>query len=235
MASSSNFILGLIRRVKTSSPGSQDWCEPIVVLGKGVPAYSTTYGCLICCIAGISRGSEWIRLYPVFLEPVLSTIEPINNFDIIRTVFRQKHPEPDRPESRKIFPEFVKKVGEVGDKEARVKILKEHTEPGSFLHDDSWRGRKTLGMVKPIEKHFWLTEENKPMVRFSCSNSCGGHTCQVGEYMKFNDFGRIQYQESDPKLAQQLETLQDSELRFVMGTIRRYPSRWLLISIHLIE
>jgi hypothetical protein len=39
----------------------------------------------------------------------------------------------------------------------------------------------------------------------------------------------------DVELKKQLMPLKNKELRFVMGTIRRHPNRWLLISIHAIE
>jgi len=212
---------------------SEKWSEPIIVLGKGVPAYSNTYGCLTCCIAGVSEDNGWIRLYPVFLEPVLSSIKPIEIFDVIRVVLRYKRPEPTRPESRKIFPEFIEKVEHVPDKKTREDILCRYTEPGDFLHDNSWQGKKTLGMIKPLSARFWLTKENIPMVRFKCGHSCRGHSCEIGEYMKFNDVGRVLHRR-DAELEDQLSTLKNKELRFVMGTIRRHPSRWLLISIHTI-
>ena len=209
------------------------WSEPIIVLAKGVPAYSRTYGCLVCCTAGVSERSGWLRLYPLFLEPVLSTIKPIKKFDVIRVQYRDKRPESNRPESRKISPESVEKVGHVDDVNTRIDILRRYTESGEFLHDDSWRGRKTLGMIKPMNACFSITQENIPMVKFKCRHSCGGHICQVGEYMKFNMVGRVLLQ-SDAELAKRLSTLKNGELRFVMGTIRRHPSRWLLISIHAI-
>ena len=221
-----------MRRITLTSSNSQKWSEPIIVLGKGVPAYSNKYGCLTYCIAGVSKQEGWLRLYPLFLEAVLSSIKPIKKFDIIRVVVRQKHPEPNRPESRKIFPESVEIVSHMRDDNARVKFLQRHTEPGLFLHDDSWRGKKTLGMIKPLKKRFWVTKENIPMVKFTCSPSCGEHTCEIGEYMKFNHVGRILYQKRNTKLAKQILSLEKEEMRFVMGTIRRRPHRWLLISVH---
>ena len=214
-----------------AASSSEKWSKPIVVLGKGVPAYSNTYGCLTYCIAGVREHDGWLRLYPLFLEPVLSSIIPIEKFDVIRVVYRHKSPEPNRPESRKIFPEFVKKVGHINDRNACIGVLQRYTESGVFLHDDSWRGKKTLGMIKPLKMRFRLTKENVPMVRFKCGRSCGGHFCEVGEYMKFNSVGRVLHQER-AELAKLLLALKNKELRFVMGTIRRYPSRWLLISIH---
>ena len=211
----------------------EDWSEPIIILGKGVPAYSSKYGCLTCCVAGVSEHNGWIRLYPLFLEPVLSSIKPIDKFDVIRTVFRDKRPEPTRPESRKVFPEFVQKVGQVREKKDRNRILHQYTESGVFLHDGSWRGRKTLGMINALNARFYMTKENIPMVRFQCVPRCGGHNCEVGECMKFNNVGRVLHQ-SNSELQKQLSTLKNKDLRFVMGTIRRHPNRWLIISIHAI-
>jgi len=210
---------------------SEEWSGPIIVLGKGVPRYSNTYGCLTCCLAGVSEEKRWIRLYPVFLEPVLSSIKPIEVFDVIRVILRDNRPEPIRPESRKIFPEFIEKIEHITDKKTRSDILCQYTEPGDFLHDNSWRGKKTLGLIKPLSAHFWLTKENVPMVRFMCGSSCKGHSCEVGEYMKFDDVGRVLHR-GDAQLEQQLLALNNKELRFVMGTLQRHPSRWLLISIH---
>jgi hypothetical protein len=148
-----------------SGSNSQKWSEAITVLGKGVPAYSNTYGCLIYCIAGVKESGGWVRLYPLFKEPLLSSVKPIENFDIIRVIFRSKHPEPNRPESRKIYPEFVQKIGHIHGESAR-NILISYTEPGDFLHDDSWRGIKTLGMIKPTNTRFLVSKEGFPMVKF---------------------------------------------------------------------
>ena len=211
---------------------SEKWSKPIIVLGKGVPAYSNTYGCLTCCVAGVTEQNRWLRLYPLFVEPVLSSIKPVKKFDIIRVVFRRRNPEPNRPESRKIFPEFVEKFGHIKDENVRFKLLQRFTEPGLFLHDNSWHGKKTLGMIKPLKKRLWITNENIPMAKFTCGPSCKGHTCEIGEYMKFNHVGRVIYQNKKAELTRQLLTLKNKELRFVMGTIRRHPNRWLLISIH---
>jgi hypothetical protein len=216
------------------NPNSQKYSKPIIVLGKGVPAYSRTYGCLTCCVAGVSEQSGWLRLYPLFLEPVLSSIKPVNKFDMIRVTVRQKHPEPNRPESRKILPEAVEIVDHIHDENARIKLLQRYTELGLFLHDDSWRGRKTLGMIKPLKKRFWITKENIPMVKFRCGPSCRGHTCEIGEYMKFNNVGRVVYKKRNAELAKHFLRLRNNELRFVMGTMRRRPHRWLLISIHVL-
>lgn len=203
------------------------------MLGKGVPAYSNRYGCLTYCIAGIGKRSGWLRLYPLFSEPIIPSIKPVEEFDVIRTVFRQRRPEPNRPESRKIYPEYIEKVSYVKDHAARAEIFQQYTESGVFLHDGSWRGRKTLGMIKPSSTRFLVTKKDIPMVKFQCGASCPGHTCEIGEFMKFNSVGRVASQNRD-QLSKQLSYLSEKELRFVMGTLARHPHRWILISIHVI-
>jgi hypothetical protein len=216
----------------SSDSNSQKWSEAITVLGKGIPAYSNTYGCLIHCVAGVKESGGWVRLYPLFKEPLLSSVKPIENYDIIRVIFRSKHPEPNRPESRKIYPEFVQKIGHIQGDDVR-NILLSYTEPGNFLHDDSWRGIKTLGMIKPTNARFLVSKEGFPMVKFFCdSKNCRGHICEVGELMKFDEVGRPIQEDITARIQEIFHFLENKELRFVMGTMRKHPQRWILIAIH---
>jgi len=222
-----------MRQSTLSASSSQKWSEPIIALGKGVPAYSTKYGCLTYCVAGVGESSGWLRLYPLFAEQVISSVQPVEKFDVIRVIYRHKRPERTRPESRKIYPEFVEKVDHIDDDSVRRKIIHQYTEPGTFLHDDSWRGRKTLGMIQPLKPYF-LVVQGVPKVRFQCCDACGGHLCEVGELKKFDSVGRVIPETASSKLESRLESLRRRELRFVMGTDSRHPQRWLLISVHVI-
>ena len=134
------------------------WSEPIIVLGKGTPNFVEKYGCLMQCIAGVGEVSGWLRLYPVLVRSIIPSVKPIEKFDVIRTVFRVRRPEPLRPESRKIHPELVEKIGHIAV-EQQGNILSERTEPGDFLHDDSWRGRRSLGLIEPKNPKFWVTPD----------------------------------------------------------------------------
>jgi len=200
-------------------------------LGKGVPAYSTKYGCVVYCVAGVEEKGTWLRLYPLFAEQVIPSIKPVEKFDVIRVVYRDETPEPTRPESRKIHPEFVDKVRHIADKNGRREILEKHTEQGNFLHDGSWQGKKTLGMIQPFQCCF-LIAQGTPKVKFRCSDKCGGHICEVGELKRFDSVGRVVPITSGSELEGELKSLRTRRLRFVMGTDSRYPQRWLLISIH---
>ena len=203
--------------------------EPIIVMGKGVPAYSTKFGCLTYCIAGLNMKGHWLRLYPLFLERVIASINYIQEFDVIRVIYVNKKPESNRPESRKILPESIEIIGHV-KKEKQLEILERFSEPGEFLHNDSWDGVKTLGMINPLDSAFFI-DKGVPKVKFKCSSSCKGHLCEIGEIMKYDSVGRTIVQK-DHLLEEKLSRFKDKSLRFVMGTIRRHPSRWLLISIH---
>jgi hypothetical protein len=221
------------KRSTSSDSKSEDLSEPITILGKGVPSFNAKYGCLTHCVAGIGKNSSWIRLYPLFAEQVIPKIQFVENFDIIRAKYRDVRPESTRPETRKIHPESVVKIDHVKDHDKRMRILKQYTEPGTFLHDDSWNGRKTLGMIEPLEKHF-LVSSNIPKVKFYCRSSCGGHTCELKQLERFDSFGRV-VPEPVKDLENRLKNLQGKQLRFVMGTDGRHPQVWLIVSVHIME
>ena len=223
-----------MRQSTLSASDSPKLSEPIIVLGKGVPAYSTKYGCLTYCVAGVGESSGWLRLYPLFAEQVIPTIQPIEKFDVIRVEYRHKRPEPTRPESRKIYPESVEKVDHINDGNVRRKILHQYTELGTFLHDDSWRRRKTLGMIQPLKPHF-LAIQGIPKVRFRCYDACGGHVCELGELKRFDSVGRVIPETASDELESRFDLLRKKQLRFVMGTDSRHPQRWLLISVHVMR
>lgn len=186
------------------------------------------------CIAGVGEVSGWLRLYPVFVCSIMPGVEPIEKYDVIRTVFREKRAEHKRPESRKIYPELIERIGRISGEQCRD-ILLEYTEPGDFLHDDSWRGRKSLGLIEPKNPRFWVTTENIPKVEFKCaSRRCTRHHMDVLELMSFDDFGRIYPQKMKPrnKVEKQLSNFRDRNLRFVMGTLYKHPHRWIIVAVH---
>jgi hypothetical protein len=224
---------GIPTKQSTSSDlESQELSEPIIVLGKGVPAFNTRYGCLTQCAAGIEADRVWIRLHPLFVEQIIPRIRLVNKFDIIQVEYREKKPEPTRPETRKIHPESIVILSHIRDRAKQKKILERNTESGSFLHDGSWNGKKTLGMIEPLEPRFFASN-SLPKVRFFCRASCNGHTCEVGEFEKFDDFGRI-IPEAAQTLENRMQKLEEEQIRFVMGTDRRHPHVWLLVSINII-
>lgn len=218
---------------KLENSDHKGWSEKIIVLGIGVPAYSRKYGCLTHCVAGVGEKGNWLRLYPFFAEQVISGIQQVKKFDVIRVVYRDTRPEAIRPESRKIYPEDVEKVNHISDEKNRLDILNKYTEKGNFLHDNSWKGNKTLGMIQPISYSFFITR-GVPKVRFRCSDRCSGHTCDLGELKNFDSVGRPVFQKT-ADLEHKLNLFKNKQLRFVMGTDSRHPKCWLLISIHVIK
>jgi hypothetical protein len=222
----------------SSDLNSTKWSESIIVLGKGTPNWSTKYGCTTYCIAGVGEHSGWLRLYPVLARRLIDDVPQIQIFDIIRTVYRQEKPEPHRPESRKIYPENLIRIGSLEPRD-RGPLLRSKTEDGKFLHDSSWNGRKTLGLIKPEDVHFSVTGENFPKVRFRC-NACESqksHITNVNELIQMDEFGRTYKQRlvSRDELQTKISNFQDKDLRFVMGTMNKRPQIWILIAIHKLE
>jgi len=171
----------------------------------------------------------------VFVRPIFKIITLVNNFDVIRTVFRKEPPESKpRAESRKICPEKIVKLGRL-EKSQRARLLIGKTEKGSFLHDDSWMGRKTLGLIRPNIDRLFIDDDNFPMVKYRCdSRRCGGHTGQLFEFVKTDDMGRTHPQKQVPKeqIRNVLKGLAKDDLRFVMGTHSKYRFRWIIIGVH---
>ncbi|MGD0646160.1 MAG: hypothetical protein ABSA75_14745 [Candidatus Bathyarchaeia archaeon] len=225
------------RRIGTtqssSDSDSEDLSEAIIILGKGVSSFNAKYGCLTHCIAGIGKNGSWIRLYPLFAERVLPGIQFVEKFDIIKAEYRETKPEPTRPESRRIHPESVLKIDHVKSKKEQIQILEKFTETGVFLHDDSWNGKKTLGLIEPRNAKFFLLN-GTPKVRFLCGDSCPGHVCEVKELEKTDQFGRVISEEA-ANFEKHFEALSGKKLRFVMGTDGRHPHIWLIVSIHVLE
>ena len=213
------------------------WSEKIIVLGRGVVHPSATYKCRCYCVAGIGEKSGWLRLYPIAANIT------IQNFDVIRVAIKDEHPESHRPETRKIFLNPPPKiVGHISDKKKQLEILQNNLDSGTFLHDKSWRGKKSLGLIKPIYPEFEIEDNHKVIVRYKCDvQTCRGHINEVMDWSvidKKSKRGKI----TNPKeLEEKLLSLtrevllERKQLWFVMGTHRLYPSRWLLIEFHITE
>lgn len=218
-----------------STFGEPEWSEPIIVLGKGVERWSRRYKKVNYCISGIGENSGWLRLYPIFSTD-------IKTFNVIRVAIRHKHPEKLRPESRKVCVEpKPKKVGHIGDEITRTEILKRHLDSGHFLHDNSWRGIKSLGLLQPIYPGFEVDRrEKKVWVRYFCNTpGCRRHKNEVMDVYAVNRVGRryirTPLDEIEKKLlfTQREFLLGRNQLWFVMGTHAQHPSKWLLIEMHI--
>jgi len=219
---------------RVTSSVEAKWSEPVIVLGRGVIHPSRTYKCLCYCIAGIGEESGWIRFYPIAFKDQL-----IEDFDIIEAAIRDERPERHRPETRKILIQPPpRKIGHLEDQETQTKVLEEHLDSGSFLHDKSWNGIKTLGLIQPIYPEFEV-EESKVIVRYRCNTSrCKGHISKVTDLSAINEIGRRRPIDRPEILEDKLLLLERQQylgrrrLWFVMGTDRRYPWIWLLVEFH---
>ena len=174
------------------------------------------------------------------MYPIRKTPELIHNFDIIQVAIRKEHAEKDRPETRKIcLDPPPKKVGYMADENARLQILQNNLDNGTFMHDESWRGVKSLGLIQPIYPDFEV-EENKVIVRYKCDYSrCKGHCNEVMDWSIIDERGRRGHINHPKELEDKLlflerqHLLRRQQLWFVMGTHRRHPHVWLLIEFHI--
>ena len=212
-----------------------EWSELIIVLGKGVEHYSRKYKRINYCISGIGENSGWLRLYPIF-----STT--IRTFDIIQVALRDKRPEKHRPESRKVCVEpEPRKVDHIDDETTRTEILRSHLDSGYFLHDNSWRGTKSLGLIQPIHPEFEVDRrEKKVWVKYFCDKpECRRHKNEVMDIYAVDQNGTWHIPTSLDEIEKKLLLTQRefllgrNQLWFVMGTHAQHPSKWLLIEIHI--
>lgn len=213
------------------------WSEPVTILGRGVPNFSRKYRCLSYCIAGVGNKSDWLRLYPLLFK---NEDTRVNNFDIIKVKIRDGKPEKLRPESRKVclYPSF-KKINRISDEITRIKLLENYTDSGEFLHNESWRGIKTLGLIQPLYPEFEISG-NKVIVKYKCNAShCRGHITEIPSYT-MEDYQITEYINTDPGLLEKQllllkreVLLQRKKLWFVMGTHALHPSKWILIEAHI--
>jgi len=209
------------------------WSEPVIVIGEGIDNWSRKYRTLTCCIAGVGEKSGWIRLYPMFP----SSVQP---FDIVQVAVRDEHPERIRPESRKVHVSVPpKRIKRIADEKEKIRLLEKHLNQGGFLHNDSWNGVKTLGLIKPIYPEFEIDKGAKDIkVKFQCNSlRCLGHRCEVHDAFKSDRVGRKRLRASLNKIEPKLVNLQRNhllgrnQLWFVVGTIYYHPQRWIVVEI----
>jgi hypothetical protein len=184
----------------------------IVLLCKAKEQFSRKLGMLTHCTAGLDRNLKWKRLYPVDAELASNLIK----WDIIEAGVQNFYPEKNRPESIKIWPSEVKKVGRIDDANERRKIIERVVETGEFLHRNLWKD-KTLGLIKPKKPRF-LIRNNEVYCKFFCEQKiCRGHVMAVwdSEVVENRDFAT--YETADPY--------------FLLGTHKYHSNKFLLISV----
>jgi len=226
-----------MKRPVSSDLKALKWSEPIVVLGRGIPNYSHKYRRTVYCIAAVDDTNKWLRLYPVTFKGKNEMITP---FDKIIAPIRDGNPEKIRPESQKIFlyPE-IKKSGHISNNVERTSILKKMVDSGEFLHDKSWDGIKTLGLIQPIHPEFEIME-NVIIVKYKCNApNCKGHKNEIPlhtmtEYqIEESIYTCPEILEKELLLLKREVLLQRQQLWFVMGTHSQHPDKWMLIEIHI--
>ena len=144
-------------------------------------------------------------------------------------MIRNDHPE-SRVESRKLFPNGIY-IDSHLTKTGQYELLQSLTEQGAFIHAQGWRSR-SLGVVLPLSARFWITGDNKIFTHFIChAPLCHGHLCEVRDLVKVDSYGNYLYPSQDEGY-ELIKTFENKELYFVLGTMKKWPWRWITISIH---
>lgn len=224
-----------MNRSTSSASNSTELSEDIVVVGRGVPSHSKKFRCLAYCIAGLENNSSWVRLYPIRSTRYSSRL---NKSDIIRVRISDEHSD-FRSESKKPDLSAPPNIIGVVPKEDHLQLLNDNLDSGTFLHDDSWKGRKTLGLIKPIYPEFKI-DKNRILVKYKCDHKrCKGHLTEVHHYTMeeyeledriFSD--RNGLEKSLIELNRQI-LLHRKQLWFVMGTILNHPRVWIIIEVYI--
>ena len=216
-----------MRQLTLSGSESLRWSEPIIILGRGIPSWSRTYKRLVYCVIGIGESSGLLRLYPFFYPD-----NDLETFDIVKVLFREKYRHKLRPEDRKLHIGFVYKTDRLMDESTREELLLSLTENGIFMHDESWNGIKTIGVVQPITPYFTL-RENKVYVKWLCNyQNCNWHTNEVTDFNAVDRVGRVRLVVKPEALREKLNQLRNGQpLWFVMGTHSYHPQKWILVEM----
>jgi len=131
--------------------------ESIIILVKAAPNWSKKYKKYQICTAGISQDGGWRRLYPFPERNMLA--KDIHIWDIIE--LEMSEPADDvRPESRKIKPESIVKIGRLEDREERRKFLNRIAEQSLEI---PLKEKRTMALIRPrIEDFKTMTRPPEP-------------------------------------------------------------------------
>lgn len=207
--------------IQTTEPPWAKNVQPIVVLGRGIPAHSRTLGRWAYCIAGKGMDEKWYRLYPFLLVGKSRSFEA---FDIIKPFITRKNDD-GRPESCRINPHLVWKTGTLQNTE-RLEYLKQRVEVGSFMHNDSWR-TKTLGIIRPSLVKFSIGRD--ATVNYYCDHQeCNGHTTTFFDILQIERNGKRLIAPVEA-LSNALSEINEEKLRFVVGTLRQHQPCWIIV------
>jgi hypothetical protein len=231
--------------------------EKLLVLAKAYPIISKKYETLLC-IAGITEEKEWRRIYPVPMEDYIK----VGKFQKRRWIeyeIKDEHPE-RRKESRKIYTNSIKVVGERENNEEIRKILRKKVTTIEELWNKNKEDGTSLGVIKPILERFevkeraeeqegkllgQLTLSGRPAIKidlidkwigyhFKCSDNCKGHICMCVD-IEVGSLYRKLKAKNEQNIARKMghrlfDWMKSRELFFIMGTESHY-GEWIIVSL----
>ncbi|KXB01639.1 hypothetical protein AKJ45_00945 [candidate division MSBL1 archaeon SCGC-AAA261F19] len=194
----------------------------ILFLCKALKQYSKKYGMETHCTAGLRLNSdneitdEWVRVYPIKAKAANN----IKKWDIVRIEVDDWNPDPVRPESVRSIPTSLQPLNKLENERAKFEIIVKNLEKGDFLHEEEgWKG-KSLGLIKPVRPRLYIEED-----KIWCEFDCGSEDCHLHKFQVWDDyFAKSWFENPD-------EIRRYRDLYFLLGTIRKRPWIWSLISI----
>lgn len=229
--------------------------EQITILVKAAPNWSMKYKEYQICTAGITKDTEWRRLYP-FPEDVMLK-KDVRLWDLIDVETSTPSDDP-RTESRKIKDESIKKIGRIDDREERRDLLNSISERSLEYPMEE---KRSMTVVKPIIDDFFIQEKapefiqiglnGKPFkrspygdiglfYRWRCPKPCRYCTDRSHQMQCFDWGANVLYRRyKDEEVAKvkvknmcYYRMKYDFDTWFALGTHSRRPwKRWMIVGL----
>jgi len=227
--------------------------EDLIILGRACPE-RTKDGRVTVCTAGYSPTLGFIRIYPTRIDM------PLKRWSIVRVPV-ERNPRDPRWESWKIqgsrsewerLSEKVEVLGEYPKKE-RLRLIMSLVDPCVEAIREEGR---SLGIVKPIIKHFYFSEKEDydvlqqmtllgyplpktrngyplhPRIVYRCSG------CRIKDYhdQQILEWGFYEWLRKNPDKPEQVwenaKILDPDYVKFfLVGNLYKYPNRFIVISV----
>ena len=129
--------------------------EKLLVIAKAYPEFSKRYKSFLICIAGLTEGGEWRRIFPIPVDEYLRN--KFSKRDWIEYEIRDEKGD-YRKESKKIFEGSIKNTGVKEDTETVRRLFRRELSTMEKLKRAYQEDKTSLGVIQPILESFELRE-----------------------------------------------------------------------------
>ena len=129
--------------------------EKLLVIAKAYPELSKKYHTYLFCIAGLTEGGEWRRIFPLPVEEYFKN--RFSKRDWIEYEIKDEKGD-HRKESKKIYPKSIKNLSRKEDMESIRRIFRENRTTLEELKGEYEKDKTSIGVIKPILESFELRE-----------------------------------------------------------------------------